>query len=52
MKSEDVRRALELTEKMMSDLDKLKAENERLLREVVPQLERERAELRRAASLR
>jgi hypothetical protein len=52
VRSEDVRRALELTEKMIAELDKLKAENERLLREVVPRLERDRAELRRAGYLR
>lgn len=52
MSSEDVRKLIEINERVMAELDKLKAENERLLREVVPRLERARAELRRAGYLR
>jgi len=52
MKSEDLRKAKELTERLIAELDMLKAENERTLREVKPRLEAAEAELRRAGYLR
>ncbi len=52
MNPDDVHRVIELNKKIMADLDKLKAENERLRRELVPRLERHEAERRRAGFLR
>jgi hypothetical protein len=52
MKSEDLRKAIELTKRVMAELDELKAENERTLREVRPRIARAEAELRRAGYLR
>jgi hypothetical protein len=52
MNPDAVEKAIELNKKIMADLDKLKAENERLRRELVPRLKRHEAELRRAGYLR
>jgi F0F1-type ATP synthase membrane subunit b/b' len=52
MKTEDVRKGIELCDRIIAELDRLKAENEQTLRESRRRMEPIRAELRRAGYLR
>lgn len=52
VRAEDVRKGIELCDRIIAELDRLKAENEQTLRESRRRMEPIRAELRRAGYLR